>query len=192
MRSAVTIPAIPAIPYDELAPALAEALGPRVQRLGYLGEFFQRTAHQPETLRAFDQFTQAARASLPAPLAETVSLTVATALGNDYERHQHERLAIRVGLDRTWVEAVERLDPEHTPELQPEQLATQRYVLAALTQAGRGAAAALEALVDEVGVETAVGVLFVTGRYVAHAIVVNSLELAPPVPSIFEDGFDGT
>ena len=33
--------------------------------------------------------------------------------------------------------------------------------------------------------------LMVIGRYVTHALIVNTLALKPPVPSIFEDGFTG-
>jgi hypothetical protein len=33
--------------------------------------------------------------------------------------------------------------------------------------------------------------MLLAGRYLAHALVVNTLDLAPPVPSIFEDDFDG-
>ena len=40
------------------------------------------------------------------------------------------------------------------------------------------------------GPEPAVAVMMVLGRYLVHALIVNSLGLAPPVPSIFEDGFE--
>jgi len=186
-----TAVSIPALSFHELDAALAEALRPRVDRLGYLGEFFQRTAHQPEALRAFVAFTEAARAAVPVPLAEVVALTVSTALGNDYERNQHQRLAVREGLSRAWVEQIGRLAPERA-ELSAAERAAQRYVLDALASHGDTASGALDALVDEIGVAGAVGVMFVMGRYLAHAVIVNSLGLAPPVPSIFEDGFDGS
>ena len=48
---------IPRLDMDDLPPALAEALRPRVERLGYLGEFFRCAAHAPDALLAFDVFT---------------------------------------------------------------------------------------------------------------------------------------
>jgi hypothetical protein len=56
---------------------------------------------------------------------------------------------------------------------------------------GRGAAAAFEGVVEALGPEAAVAVMMVLGRYAVHGLIVNSLELAPPVPSVFEDGFEG-
>ena len=64
---------------------------PRVERLGYLGEFFQCAANVPDALLAFDVFTAALKRALPDRVTEVVALTVATRLGNAYERHQHER-----------------------------------------------------------------------------------------------------
>lgn len=180
---------IPRLDLDQLEPKLADQLRPRVERLGYLGEFFRCTAHQPDALRAFGDFTEAGKRSLPAQLVELVALTAASALGNDYERNQHERLSVRLGFGRRWVEAVEGLDPDALED-KSEQV-VQRYVLAALQHHGKGVTAELDEVVDALGPEGAVGVMFVLGRYVTHALIVNSLALAPPVPSIFEDGFDG-
>ena len=59
-----------------------------------------------------------------------------------------------------------------------------------MRRGGSGVSRELEAVVDRVGAELAVGVLLVIGRYVAHAAFVNALEIRPPVPSIFEDGFE--
>jgi len=42
--------------------------------------------------------------------------------------------------------------------------------------------------VEAIGPERAAAVLLLVGRYLTHAIFVNSLELAPPVGSIFTDG----
>lgn len=182
--------AIPRIAVADLEPELAETLQPRIDRLGYLGEVFSATAHQPEALRAFMTFTEAAKDALPHDLTELVALTAATRLGNEYERHQHERLAVRRGLDRSWIAAVERLDPGD-PALSPTQAATQRYVLTALASVGKEAAEPLSELDDMLGPSQAVAVLFLTGRFLAHALLANSLEVQPPVPSIFEDGFDG-
>src|SRR5215204_5818821 len=103
--------AITALDFEQLDPELQRAVRLRYERLGYLGDFFRYTAHQPEALIAFDAFTDACKRALDPALAETVALTVATLLDNDYERNQHERFAVRSGLGRDWVAAIERLDP---------------------------------------------------------------------------------
>ena len=181
---------IPRLSLDELAPALAEKLRPRVARLGYLGEFFACAGHQPAALAGFVDFTEALKEALPARLTQLVALSVAGELGNDYERNQHERLARRLGLERAWIAAVKARDPEGTAGLDATDRAVQALVLAVVRRSGRGVSRELEAVIDRIGAELAVGVLLVIGRYVAHAAFVNALGIRPPVPSIFEDGFE--
>ena len=175
---------------DELPPALAEKLRPRVARLGYLGEFFACAGHQPAALAGFVDFTEALKQALPERITQLCALSVAGELGNDYERNQHERLALRLGLERTWIAAVNRRDPDSGVELDATERAVQRLALEAVRSGGRGTAAQVEDVVGRVGAEQAVGILLVIARYVAHALVVNALEIRPPVPSIFEDGFE--
>lgn len=186
----VTAP-VPRLSFAELAPSLSEMLRPRVDRLGYLGEFFQAMAHQPDTLAAFDGFTEAAKKGLGPRLTEVVALTVASRMNNGYERTQHERLSIRLGYGAEWVAAVERLEPDDTELLTAEDRDVQRIALALLNDHGRGTARAVDGLAQQYGPELAVAVLFVVGRYLVHGTIANALELAPPVPSIFEDGFRG-
>jgi alkylhydroperoxidase family enzyme len=178
---------IPRIAEDELEPRLAAALRPRVERLGYLGEFFRCAAHVPDALLAFIEFTDAAKGDLPSRLVELVALTASVRAGSEYERNQHERLAIRLGLARDWVEAVTRCTPEILATT--EEQAVQRYVLAALARLGRDTESEIEAMARLIGPAGAVAVMMLTGRYLVHALFVNGLRLAPPVPSIFEDGF---
>ena len=181
---------IPRLAMDDLDPALAAALKPRVDRLGYLGEFFRCAGHQPDALRAFMEFTESAKGGLPERLVELVALTAACQLRNDYERNQHERLSVRLGFGRDWVAAVERLDPNDSALSEQEQV-VQRYVLGAVDGYGHGSGDDLSQVVSALGPAAAVAVMMVLGRYVTHALMVNSLQLQPPVPSIFEDGFDG-
>ncbi|MEO7398491.1 MAG: hypothetical protein ABIW84_08005 [Ilumatobacteraceae bacterium] len=137
------MPPIAPIDFDDLAPVLRESLRGRYERLGYLGDFFRHMAHQPAALIAFDAFTEACKHALPLELAETIALTVATKLGNDYERNQHERLAVRNGASRAWVSNVERLDPDAHgtglgdagsggDELDDVARAVQRFVLSSI------------------------------------------------------------
>lgn len=176
---------VPLIGIDDLDPAVRQRLQSKIDRLGYLGGFFQLTAHQPEALAAFIDYTDATKRALPDDLTETVALTVATATGNDYERHQHERLSVKLGLGKEWVVAIEHLDPDNA-DLTPEQRATQKWVLAVLKAHGKGSAGERDALVGQLGHKLAVAVALASGRYVAHATIANSFGIQPPVASIFD------
>ena len=94
---------IPRLEFDQLNNELAKTLAPRFERLGYLGEYFKVMGHQPKALNAFIDFTEHSKNGMAQKLVEVISLTVASALGNDYERNQHERLSVRLGYGRDWV-----------------------------------------------------------------------------------------
>lgn len=183
--------AIPRFSFEELPPALANLLAPRYRRLGYLGEFFRCMAHQPLALADFVNFTEHAKSTLDKRTIEIIALTVASASGNTYERNQHERLSIRSGLSRDWVRAVESLNPAAATELSNDDRAIQRWVLAIARQRFDEAREAYENFARVVGPETAIAALMVVGRYVAHTAMAQTLGLQPPVPSIFEDDFNG-
>jgi alkylhydroperoxidase family enzyme len=180
---------IPRLSFDELEPALAAALQPRVERLGYLGEFFRCMGHQPAALRAFIEFTESAKAPLEKRIVEVIALTVATAKRNRYERHQHERLSVRLGFTREWVAEVEALTPGAGTLMSARDLLVQKFVLAVITEGGSAPSELLDEVVAQLGSAQTVASLMVIGRYVAHAAMVGALALDPPVPSIFEDGF---
>lgn len=179
---------LPRLPMDKLRPDLAEHLGPRVKRLGYLGEFFQCGGHQPGVLLPFMEMTEALKKALPDKLTETIALTVATRLGNAYERHQHERLSDKLGFGHDWIKAVLLCAPDTAPHLSDHERKVQKLVIAALATMGQGNQAEFDAVLDAIGHEQAVAVLFTIGRYATHALIVNTLELAPPVPSVFAEG----
>ena len=182
--------AISPLDFDELDPALQEALRPRYERLGYLGDFFRVMGRQPRALAAFDAFTEECKSALGPRLAEAVALTVATRVGNDYERTQHERLAVRSGLGRQWVSEVEALRPDDDGRaLDDDVRAVQRFALAAV--GGGDAPRTLAALVAATDETTATAVVLLTARFAAHALISSACALRPMVPSIFEDGFDG-
>lgn len=177
---------IPRLEMEQLEATLAEALRPRVERLGYLGEFFKCTGHQPAALRSFMEFTETSKAGLPKNLVELVALTVAGIAGNKYERHQHERLCLKLGFTRDWVAAVNGLAPDTAKGLDDNERAVQRLVIGMVERNGHGVRAELEAAIGAIGHAQVIAVMMVVGRYVTHALIVNALELAPPVPSIFE------
>jgi alkylhydroperoxidase family enzyme len=177
--------------FDELPADLAAALQARVARLGYFGEFFQCAAHQPDALKAFVDFTELAKAGVPKKLVEVVALTCAGWMGNAYEANQHERLSIRSGFGQDWLRALERLEPEAQRELAADEKLVQRFVLTTLDSRGHGARDLFELVRAQIGDAPAIAILMIVGRYVVHGLFVNTLGLAPPVPSIWEDGFQG-
>jgi len=170
---------------------IAESLAAKYRRLGYLGEFFAATAHQPDALKAFIDFTDAAKGELDQRIVELIALTVATMKNVPYEKNQHERLSVKLGYGRDWVGAVEALEPDAQAALSPTEKCVQQFVIAAVSRDGHDTAELLERIVAVLGHERAIAVLMVMGRYTTHAIMVNSLDIKAPVPSIFEDGFDG-
>jgi alkylhydroperoxidase family enzyme len=175
---------IPRLRMEELAPDVAAALQPRVQRLGYLGEFFKCTGHQPRALLAFMQLTDALKDALPDRITEVVALTVACTLDNRYERHQHERLCRKLGYADDWILAVRALEPSR-PELSPGERAAQVLTLSMLRSHGHASADDLAQLTDILGPAQAIAVMLLVGRYATHSMIVNALQLQPPVDSIF-------
>jgi len=172
--------------FDALPPTLQDELRPRFERLGYLGEFFQVGAHQPEALGHFIRFTESLKDALPANLVELCALTVSSWSGNAYERVQHERLSLKLGFGEAWVREVERLDPDGTQALSDVEKAVQQLVLAIAPSQGRDARPSADALLAMTDAATLVGVLLTVGRYLAHSAFCNTLQIQPPVPSPLE------
>ena len=177
---------IRALDFDELSPALQDAFRARYERLGYLGGFFRYGSHQPDAILAFNEFTESLKGALPEDLAEVVALTVASRLNNRYERHQHELLSIKRGLGEEFVAAAISGD-DRPAAFDERQAAVRALVLAVLADFGNGANERLADVVRMLGEESAIAVLLFISRYVAHAVVSNTLELEPPVPSIFDE-----
>ena len=207
---------IPRLPPEALRGDVAEMLRPRVARLGYLGEFFRCAAHQPAALISFMALTEDLKRALPDRITETVALTVSAELGNAYERHQHERLSIKLGFGEDWIRAVESLQRdvarpfqgrdrgadqppprlrrsavasakvESPALLSDDERAVQALTLAVIRRNGHGTSRELDDVVDAIGHEQAIAVLMLIGRYVTHALMVNALELQPPVASPLE------
>ena len=179
---------IPRLEMAELDPRIADMLGPRVERLKYLGEFFKCTAHVPDVLYHFHQMTEALKQALPDRLTEIVALTTACTMDNAYELHQHERLSVRLGFGEDWVRAVERCAPDaDAAPMADVERCVQRYVVAALAAKGHGADGEFDAVAGALGPSPAMAIVMLVGRYVAHALIVNTLALAPPVPSVFAE-----
>jgi len=179
---------VPRISYDALPAKLQDELAAKVERLGYLGEFFQVAAHQPDALYHFNRFTETLKEALPHNLVELLALTLSTWSENFYERVQHERLALKLGMSEAWVKEVERLTPDDTTRLTPTEKAAQTLALSMAKTQGRGARADAEAFLKLTDHKTLVGVMLTVGRYLAHSALCNTMQLKPPVPSPFGDG----
>ncbi len=173
---------LPRISFQQLPAELAELLAPRVERLGYLGEFFQVAAHQPRALSHFVRFTESLKDALPDRLMELVALTTSTRLENDYERVQHERLSLKLGFSQEWIRAIERLEPATADELDPLERAAQALVLSVVDSLGRESKELAEQFLELSSPPMLVGVLLATGRYLAHAAVCNTIGVAVPSP----------
>jgi alkylhydroperoxidase family enzyme len=167
------------VAYADLPELLRLVLRPRVRRLRYLGAFFAFAGRQPRALYAFNMMTEELKTALPGDLVEVVALSVATTLGSDYERPQHERLAARQGRSAAWISAAKHGRPADA--LTPEQTAVRTLALRMVERRGKEVDREMRRVVDLVGQDIAVGVLLLVGRYVAHAHVSNALALTSPV-----------
>ena len=174
---------IPRLSITDLDPDLAELLRPKVERLNYLGEFFQCTGHQPRALISFYTLTEDLKKALPDNLTELVALTIATKMNNAYERVQHERLSLKLGLSEAWVREAVSFLSNREGNLSETELVVRKFVLAVIERGGHETGAELEEVVKAIGHEKGIGVLMLIGRYVMHALIANSLALKPPVSS---------
>lgn len=178
---------IPRISYIALPVKLRQELAAKVNRLGYLGEFFQIAAHQPEALYHFNRFTEILKEALPHNLAELLALTISTWSENFYERVQHERLALKLGLSEEWVKEVEKLSPAQSLILSPVEKAAQTLALSMAKTQGRGSRADAEEFMKLTDHQTLVAVMLTVGRYLAHSAFCNTMQIKPPVPSLIGD-----
>ena len=176
---------IPRLSFADLDPQLAEMLRPKVERLKYLGEFFQCMGHQPGPLTAFHRLTEELKDALPDNLTELVALSIANTMGNDYELVQHQHLALKLGFSQAWVKEAVSVRPEGHRELSEAEVAVQKLALAVVERKGKETTVELETVVRSIGYEQSVGVLLLIGRYVMHALISNCLVLKPPVVSPF-------
>jgi alkylhydroperoxidase family enzyme len=165
----------------DLPANLQDRLRPRVERLGYLGDFFRYCGHQPEALLHFYDFTESLKGALPSDVTETVALTIASRTHNSYEQVQHERLSRKLGFDEDWIAALVTPEADAT-RLSEVQRSARELALAMLAGCWDEAASWLSRLTDQVGEQQAVGVLMVSARYLAHSAISNTLHLGLPPP----------
>jgi AhpD family alkylhydroperoxidase len=172
--------------FDELDEDLKSKLGSRVERLGYLGEFFQVGAVQPTALGHFIEFTEALKDALPAREVEVIALTVSTRTGNDYERVQHEQLARRIGMTDSEIEALGRGHITAAQGFSEAECAVADLAQAVVAAGGKGCPSAYQRVREVTDDASAVALLMMSARYVAHSAISCTWCLEPPVPSIFD------
>ena len=178
---------IPRLEMEQLTPELQKALESKVKRLKYLGEFFKCMGNQPEALLSFNTFTEDLKKALPDDFTEVVALTVGSMMENYYERNQHERLSIKLGFGKQWVSDINALTPDEENSLNQEQRLIQKFAMAVISAKGRNVKNEFEAVIEAIGTKYAVAILMLIGRYMTHALIVNTFAFTAPVTSIFED-----
>jgi alkylhydroperoxidase family enzyme len=178
---------IPRLPHDALDAPLKELLKPTVDRLGYLGEFFQVAAHVPNAIPAFMQYTGAVKAPLSDAQNEVLALTVCGMLEADYERIQHERLSRRLGFPLDWIAAACGRAGASVSQLKEDERALQALAQAAVASHGLRCKDELDAVVRLLGPQKGVAALLQVSRFMGIALLCNALSLSLPVPSIFEE-----
>jgi hypothetical protein len=178
---------IPRLEFEELTPALQDIFRARVERLGYLGEFFKVMSHAPETMEGFYQITESLKQVLPDNFTEIVSLALSSRLGNRYEQYQNEHLSRRLGFSDDWIrEALGPVDGAGSV-FGPDEKAVQAFAIAMMERHGQNLEAERDAVIEAIGPEKTVGVMWLVGRTVTHAMLSNTLKLDPPVASLFDE-----
>lgn len=170
---------------EEVEPELRVELEPTVKRLGYFGEFFQVFSAVPGAISAFMVYTKAVKAPLTDSENEVLALTVCAALGDSYERIQHERLSVRLGLDPGWVAAAEGRDGADMASLSPQETVLRELALAIIATHGKGSQVAVAAANAVIGAQKTAAALLQITRFMSIATLCNALELSVPVPSVF-------
>ncbi len=142
----------------------------------------------PETMGGFYTITESLKQVLPDNFTEIVSLALSSRLGNRYEQYQNERLARRLGFSDDWIRAA--LAPVEGADsvFGADEKAVQAFAIAVMEGRGQGVEAELDAVIEAIGPEKTVGVMWLIGRTVTHAMISNALKLEPPVASIFGEG----
>jgi hypothetical protein len=170
---------------DEIEPALRVELEPTVARLGYFGEFFQVFSAIPGAINTFMSYTKAVKAPLADNENEVLALTVCAALGDSYERIQHERLSLRLGFDIGWIAAAEGRSEANMSLLSTEETVLRELALSVISGHGKGCQAAVAAATSVLGSQKTTAALLQITRFMSIATLCNALDLSFPVPSVF-------
>ncbi len=178
---------IPRLGLDALDPKLAGFLKPTVERLGYLGEFFQTVGHVPEAVLQFMEYTKAVKTPLTDAENEVLALAVCSALGGDYERIQHERLSSRLGFGNDWIAAASGRPGSDASQLMPGEALLRTLALAVVSRGGNRCAFEVAAVSDMLGPQKTIAALLQITRFTTISQICNTLGLSVPVKSVFDE-----
>lgn len=179
---------VPRLAYEALGADLQGFLAPTVERLGYFGEMFAVMAHVPDAIPRFMAYTQAVKAPLADAENEVLALATCALLGARYERVQHERLALKLGLSHAWVAAAAGWPGADPTVLSASERALRALSLAVAGRAGHDCAREVAEVARLLGAQQTAAALLQVARFTAIAQVCNALALALPVPSPLEEG----
>lgn len=181
----VTADGIPRLALEQLDPKLRDFLKPTVERLGYLGEFFQTVGNVPEAVLQFMEYTKAVKTPLSDAENEVLALCVCSTLGADYERIQHERLASRLGFSNDWIAAASGRPGADAGQLMPGEALLRTLALAVVARNGSRCDAETAAVHDMLGPQKTIAALLQIARFTMIAQICNTLALSVPVKSVF-------
>jgi Carboxymuconolactone decarboxylase family len=178
----------PRVVRETLPEPLSAHLGAIEKRLGYLNELFLLQSHVPASVESFMAYTQAVKAPLSDRQNELVALAACAVLHAEAELIQHERLALRLGLDKAFVAAAEGREGADAAALTPDEHLLRSVVCELIQNMGRGCEPALARLAGAIGAGPAMAVLLQSTRFIMIGVWGHVFEVKLPVPSIFEEG----
>lgn len=168
---------------DDMPADLRQLLAPRVERLGYLGAFFSLAGHQAGALQQALGYAETLKGTLTQRLVEVIALAVSAEAQNPYERVQHERLALKLGMTPAEVTAITQGSADSCPQLSELERAVWRLSRSVVRSVGHEAGADFERVLELSDPEVAVGSLLMACHYLAFSAVANTWRLAAPVSS---------
>lgn len=177
---------LPRLSLEQVEPALRTELEPTVARLGYFGEFFQVFGAVPGAMSAFMTYTKAVKAPLSDAENELLALTVCSALDDNYERIQHERLSVRLGFSTQWIAAAEGRAGTDVSQLSPAEMALRQLALAVIARHGKDCGTQVISASAQLGPQKVAAALMQITRFMTIATLCNALSLSLPVPSVFD------
>ena len=131
-------------------------------------------------------YTKAVKAPLSDAGNEVLALSVCALLNADYERIQHERLSLKLGLTREWVAAAVGRSGANMTLLGPTETALRQLALAMVTRQGRDCSAEIVTVAHLLDATQTVAALLQITRFITIAHLCNALTLTLPVASIFD------
>jgi len=170
--------------FADIGDDLQKLFQPTVDRLGYFGDFFRYGSHAPDVLSGFMKLSVALKGAIPDDINETVALTVCQAMDFPYERIQHERLALKLGLDRDWIAAM--VGRPSTAEITPLQQAARDLSIAIVEGRHDVASDAADRIAGLASLGLAVALLFQATRFQQVCAIGRTLGMQLALPSIFD------